>query len=193
LPLDGAVVGWVGRLSSEKAPEVLIDALSLDPRGEWRAAFLGDGPMAAAIEARAKAAAVSDRVRMAGSVEEASRFFPAFDVFALSSRTEGTPIVLFEAMAAGIPIVATRVGGVPDVVSDREARLIAPDDPKALADAIVATIADPAASAQRAAAAARRLAAVYDAGDWVARYDAVYRSALTRLAGPGAATPGGGA
>ena len=72
--------------------------------------------------------------------------FPAFDVFVLSSRTEGTPIALFEAMAAGIPVVASAVGGVPDVVSSREALLVNPEDPAALAAAITETLENPAAA-----------------------------------------------
>ena len=103
----------------------------------------------------------------------------AFDVLALSSRTEGTPIVLFEAMAAGVPIVATAVGGVPDVVTPGEALLVPSEDAGALAEAIDAVLAEPGGAAARAVAAAERLAAVYSAAAWLDRYDELYDSLQT--------------
>lgn len=171
-------IGWVGRLSSEKAADTLLDALTLTPPGAFTAAFLGDGPLLAALRERAAVAGISGSVRWCGAVDEASRFFPAFDVFVLSSRTEGTPIVLFEAMAAGVPIVATRVGGVPDVVSEKEARLVPPDDPRALADALLATISDRHEANRRSAAATARLRSSYAATEWLDRYESLYRRTI---------------
>jgi glycosyltransferase involved in cell wall biosynthesis len=115
-------------------------------------------------------------VRWLGNVAEAARLFAAFDVFALSSRTEGTPIVLFEAMAACTPIVASAVGGVPDVVSPAEALLVTADDPAALAQAIRSVYADPAAAAHRARLAHERLASDFAPGPWLERYERIYRS-----------------
>jgi glycosyltransferase involved in cell wall biosynthesis len=112
---------------------------------------------------------------MLGQVTEAARLIKAFDVLVLSSRTEGTPMVLFEAMAARVPVVATAVGGVPDVVSQNEALLVPPDRPDELASAIAAVRNDPAAARTRADAAAKRLATEYAVGPWVERYAAVYR------------------
>jgi glycosyltransferase involved in cell wall biosynthesis len=108
-------------------------------------------------------------------VTEAAPLFPAFDVFVLSSRTEGTPIVLFEAMAAGVPVVATAVGGVPGVVSPAEAVLIPPGDPASLAAAIRTTLRDPAAARERTRAARQRLEREFGAQPWLERYDVVYR------------------
>ena len=84
-------------------------------------------------------------------------------------------MVLFEAMAAHVPVVATAVGGVPDVVSDTEALLVPPERPDALARAIEAVRDDPDAARTRAAAAAKRLSTEYAVGPWVERYAAVYR------------------
>jgi glycosyltransferase involved in cell wall biosynthesis len=108
-------------------------------------------------------------------VPDAARLFRALDVFVLSSRTEGTPMVLLEAMAAGVPIVATRVGGVPDIVGDAEARLIPPHDPIVLARAIRAVLADRSGARTRAAAAQIRLRRDFAPEPWVARYEAVYQ------------------
>jgi glycosyltransferase involved in cell wall biosynthesis len=119
---------------------------------------------------------LADQVRWCGAVSDAAQLFKGFDVFVLSSRTEGTPIVLFEAMAAGTPIVATSVGGVPDVVSSREALLVPPDDPGALADAVRRVWADPVAAAARARRARERLETGFALAPWLASYDRIYRS-----------------
>jgi len=172
------VIGWVGRLSSEKGPDVLVDALARVPDRRARAAFVGDGPDRAALEARATALGLADRIHWLGTVPRAARCYRAFDCFALSSRTEGTPIVLMEAMAARVPIVAAAVGGVPDVVSPSEALLVAADDPDALALALGQIAADPSGAAARAARAETRLRAERGVDGWLAAYDAVYRQTL---------------
>lgn len=124
---------------------------------------------------RATTWAEPGRIRWQGSHPEAGRLYRAFDLFVLSSRTEGTPISLFEAMAAGVPIVATAVGGVPDVVTEREAILIPPEDPDALAAAIRAIFDDPEAARARGRAARERLKA-YAPGPWLVAHERIYRS-----------------
>jgi glycosyltransferase involved in cell wall biosynthesis len=101
---------------------------------------------------------------------------PAFDVIALSSRTEGTPMVVLEAMAARVPIVAPRVGGIPDMLSATEALLVDPEDPVALASAIRTTLTDPLASAERATRAHERMVADFDLHRWLVSYENLYRS-----------------
>jgi glycosyltransferase involved in cell wall biosynthesis len=179
VPPEGYRIGWVGRLSQEKGADVLIDALALTRDLPIELSILGAGREAEALTARARAAGVGDRVRWHGTVPAAGRLFSAFDCFVLSSRTEGTPIVLFEAMAAGVPVIATAVGGVPDVVSSAEALLVAPSDPAALAGAIRAVHADAGAAAVRARAARRRLDTDFGVEEWLKRYDATY-DAVTR-------------
>ncbi len=176
LPETGFVAGWVGRLSQEKAPDLMVQALAHAP-AHMTAVLIGEGAAGPAAHRLAETMGVASRIRWAGAVPEAGRLFTAFDCFVLSSRTEGTPMVLFEAMAAGVPIVATAVGGVPDVVSDREALLVKGTEPAALGAALAAIGADPAAARTRAAAAARRLDE-YRIEPWVARYVAVYQAVL---------------
>ncbi len=101
----------------------------------------------------------------------------AFDVFVQSSRTEGTPIALLEAIAAQTPVVATRVGGVPDVVSDSEAILLPSEDPAALADAIRVAFANPEAAAERARRAGLRLSSAFSAESWLDRHEEIYARA----------------
>ena len=134
---------------------------------------------------------MGERVHWHGGVAGAGRLYAAFDIFVLSSRTEGTPMVLFEAMAAGVPVVATSVGGVPDVVSAAEAALVPPGDPQALADEIRAIYRDPVAAAARARAARARLERDFDFGQWLQRYEEIYRVVGERRgAGLGAAVRG---
>ena len=173
---DHFCIGWVGRLSDEKGPALLLDALARLPVFPWTACVVGEGPARRALEARAARLGLGERVRWYGGVAGARRLYPAFDVFVLSSRTEGTPVVLFEAMAADVPIVATSVGGVPDVVSGTEAVLVAPGEPRALAAGIWAVYCDAAAAARRASAARVRLEREFDVERWLARYEAVYRT-----------------
>lgn len=174
------LVGWVGRLSREKAADVLLEALA---RVDQVAVVVGDGAEREALRQQAAALGVAGRVRWAGLVPEAGRYFPAFDCYVLSSRTEGTPIALFEAMAASVPIVTTRVGGVPDVVGAGEALLVPPDDPAALAGAIDAIFTDPAAAQARAARAAVRLAGQYALEPWLERHAELYRAVMARRSG----------
>jgi glycosyltransferase involved in cell wall biosynthesis len=145
------------------------------------AAILGDGPERGIEAARAEAIAPG-RVVWLGAIPEAARYFAAFDVFVLSSRAEGLPMVLLEAMAAGTPIVTTNVGGIPDLLSPAEGMLVGPDDPKALAAAIRATLDDPAAATQRARAAQLRQHAEFDVGPWSTRYESIYRDLIAARA-----------
>lgn len=187
LPGDGRVVGWVGRFSPEKGPDVLLDALTASCAGRaggepYRLCYVGDGPLLESVRAEACARGLADAVHFAGVQPRAGRLFRAFDAFALSSRSEGTPIALFEAMAAGVPIVATRVGGVPDVVEAAHARLVAPEDPSALAQALEDTLDDAAAARGRAEAARERLGTAYDVEAWLERYESIYAETLERVA-----------
>jgi glycosyltransferase involved in cell wall biosynthesis len=174
LPDDAFVVGWVGRLSAEKGPDVMIDAAALVGQPVV-VAMVGDGPEHHALQARADARGIAERVAWCGRVIGAGRVFPAFDVFALSSRTEGVPIVLFEAMASGVPIVATRVGGVPSTVSANESVLVPSESPEALARAIDGVRENPSAARERAQSARRRLVDDFGIGPWLDRYEALYR------------------
>lgn len=171
-------VGWVGRLSDEKGPDVLLEAVARMDGFPVCASFVGSGRAARRLRQRARSRGVSERLTWHGALPDAARYFPAFDAFVLSSRSEGTPMVLFEAMAARVPIVATRVGGVSDIVSEREAILVPPDDPAALAEAIQQVASKPEEARTRARAARARLEKEFGMEGWRRDYDEVYRSIL---------------
>jgi glycosyltransferase involved in cell wall biosynthesis len=172
----GPLIGWVGRLSREKGPDVFLESLGHLRGVAWTACVLGEGPERQALECRAATLGIANRVHWHGTVSDAGSLFPGFDVFVLSSRTEGTPIVLFEAMASQVPVVATAVGGVPDVVSASEARLVAAEDPAALAAGIAGVLRDPDVAGVRARAARSRLHSEFAVEPWLRRYEALYHA-----------------
>lgn len=178
---DELLVGWVGRMIEAKGPDVMAAAV---PHIDSRASvvFIGDGPLMGLVEDTLARHGEGERVRLAGHMDEAAPLFPAFDLFALSSRTEGTPVVLLEAMAAEVPVVATRVGGVPDMLSESEARLVEPEDPEALAEAVSAALQDLDEMRDRAARARDRLDRELNGEVWLDRHERAYRAAI-RVAG----------
>ena len=178
LPADAFVVGWVGRLSHEKGADVLLEALSHLKDLPLEVSIVGDGVERRPLAQQAVGLGLNGRLHWHGAVPDAGRLFSAFDVFVLSSRTEGTPIVLFEAMAAGVPIVATAVGGVPQVVSADSAALVAALQPAALATEIRAVHRNADAAQRRARAARARLEA-YGVVPWLERYVDIYRTVMS--------------
>ena len=167
------VIGWVGRLSPEKGLDVLLESLVQVPGPTL--SVLGVGRQHAALVRQAERLGIAGRLRWRGLVPDAARLYRAFDLFVLSSRTEGTPIALFEAMAAEVPIVATAVGGVPDVVTDQEALLVPSESPDVLARAISSVLDQPDVARVRATAARQRLNTRFSVPPWLDRHEAMYR------------------
>ena len=166
------VIGWVGRLSHEKGADVFIQAFAKLPDPGVEALIVGDGPERAPLEALARRLGIADRLIFAGQIPEAGRLVPAFDLVVLSSRTEGTPMVLLEALQAGMGVVATEVGGIPAAANGR-ASLVRPEDPAGLSVAIAAALrGSPRQSTSPASA-------LDDGGSWIGRYRAVYHAAQT--------------
>jgi glycosyltransferase involved in cell wall biosynthesis len=116
IPDNAWVVGTVGRLALEKNQGLLIDAIApmLDPRRHL--VIVGEGPEREGLEAHAAATWRPEFVHFTGGRNDVESLLAAFDVFALTSQSEGLPLVLLEAMAMGLPVLATAVGGVPDLV-----------------------------------------------------------------------------
>jgi len=167
----------------EKGPDVMLDALAqCDP--SWRLSIVGDGRERDRLRKQASDLGIAERVIWHGLVPKAGALLTAFDVFVLSSRTEGTPIVLLEAMHAGVPIVATSVGGVPDVVSEADAILVPSEQPAMIAQALVEIRRDATAAKTRCLHARERVARSFGGAAWVAAVDAVYRNAELAAGSP---------
>ncbi len=178
LPATGPVVGWVGRLSPVKGADVAVAAMSAVATPGTQFVFLGDGPERAALGRQVTQLGLQSRVRFAGARPDAASLLSAFDALVLSSRSEGTPMVLLEAIHAGTPIVATAVGGVPDLLGAAGGLLVPPEDPAALAVAIDTVLARPADAHARTVTARARIAENFDASIWVARHIALYHRLL---------------
>lgn len=172
------VVGTVGRLSPQKDPITALRAMRLvvDRHPNARFRWIGDGPMRSEIEEAVRALGLGGKVELAGARSDIPSELATLDVFVLSSRFEGLPRSLMEASAAGVPIVATRVDGVEEIVRDRVTGLVVdPGDPEALAAAISETIAERGVAEQRARAALDA-ASAYSTAVMCARTADVYRS-----------------
>lgn len=175
LPADAEVIGTVGRLDFQKAPEILIDALVRMSRSAILV-WAGDGPLMDEALRQVERMRLGDRVLLLGNRTDVPDILPAFDVFAMSSRYEGLPCVIVEAQACGIPVVATAVNAVPDVVVPGESGLLVPPGrADLLAGAIDFALANPHSAASWADVARARLGSRYTASTLGAVLSEVYR------------------
>lgn len=172
---DTPVIGWVGRLIPVKGGEVFLRALAGLSGERWTGSMIGDGPERAVLEHLADELGIGNRVRFHGPMPDAAKYQSAFDLFVLSSHSEGIPMVVFEATAAGTPIVASAVGGIPDVLSDREAQLVPAGDVDALAGAIRASLNDLEGARERAVSSRERIGVEFSEEAWMERYEQLYR------------------
>jgi glycosyltransferase involved in cell wall biosynthesis len=176
IPAGSPVVVAVARLSPQKDVAALVRAVA-GPRLAALGAHLvvaGDGPLRAELEALARALGAGGRVHLLGERGDVPRLLAAGDLFALSSRWEGNPLAVMEAMAAGKPVVATAVGCVPELVSGETGRLVAPGDAAALEEALAGLAGDPAAARRLGEAAARVARARFDVAAMARAYEALY-------------------
>lgn len=176
---DPAPLGFVsvGRLVHQKGLDVLLEALGhcSGPAQDWQLVLVGDGPERPALERQAAEAGLADRVQFAGFRSDPGRFLAAASVFVLSSRFEGMPNALLEAMAAGLAVIVTDASPGPlEVVEHRRTGLVVPaQDPRALAAAMQELAADPGLRQRLGQAARDRISAL----DWPA-IEPIWRSVL---------------
>ena len=181
---DLPIIGIVASLRPEKRVDLLLDAVRLVASSgrAFHVAVVGDGPLASELELQARAIGIADRVSFLGFRPDACNLAASFDIAVLTSDREGMPLSLLEYMALGLAIVATAVGGVPDVVEDeREALLVAPGDPTDVASALSRLLDAPEERASLGSPAARRQAAEYDLDATVRQVELLYSELLDRL------------
>ena len=144
---DQRVILNVGRLSKEKAHADLIAAFKtlceMQSNLNCKLVIVGDGPERQSLTTAARESGLDARIIFTGQLGEVGPYYAMADVFVLSSHSEGSPNVLLEAMAANLPVVATCVGGVPEIVENEKSALLVPaKDPTALATAIARILSD---------------------------------------------------
>lgn len=183
---DQKIILCVGRLSREKAQIDLVAVLQhlrrMRPSRSVRVILVGDGPERARISQAIQSAGLSDSLSFAGQVENVAPYYEAADVVAIPSLSEGSPNVLLEAMAFAIPVVATRVGGIPEIVTHGETALLVPSrSPQAMAEAIDLLFSNPGTAMSLAEQARKRVERDYSpqarADFLVEMYNQVHRSA----------------
>ena len=173
------VVGTVARLDPVKNLGSLVEAIALlAPRRDACLVIIGDGPEMRSLTETAAALGVTGRVTFLGHQDDARRWLAGLDVFVNASTSEGVSLTILEAMAAGLAIVATAVGGTPEVLNESSGRLVPARNPAALSAAIGALADDPGLRATLGRAARQRVEAHFTLDRMVRQYADVYRGTL---------------
>ncbi|HET7313027.1 glycosyltransferase, partial [Salinisphaera sp.] len=185
---DTRVIGTVGRLDPVKGFDDLLQAMAkLVARRDLPRLHLvvvGDGPEHERLRERIASLGLEERVTLAGQRDDADALLRLFDVYVCSSIAEGIALTILEAMATGLPVVATAVGGNPELVRDGETGLLTPArQPEALADALARVLAQPERARAMGEAARRRVEAEFSIDAMVDGYIKLYDELLARRAG----------
>lgn len=185
---DECVIGYLGRLSVEKGLACLLKAVSelLDSGMRIKLVIVGDGPERGVLEEQVKANQLVNNVIFTGFQTDPENWYPAFDIFALPSLTEGTPLALLESMASGVPVIASAVGGVPKVVVDGvNGLLVPPGVSSAIKEKVQMLRADVGLAFQLSKAGIETIKTEFSIGVWCRRIENCY-SDVCRLYPPSA-------
>lgn len=184
LPPLGRLVGTVARLAPQKGlADFLSAAAMLCPNASTSFVVAGDGPLRESLESKAHTLGLSGRVFFLGHLADVPSLLRALDIFVLPSLTEGFPLSLLEAMAAGLPVVATRVGGIPEIVNHGATGLLVPSgSPKDLAGAILELLANHDLAAAMGQAGRHRAAHSFSLDTMVDKTLEQYQQILVRKA-----------
>lgn len=209
LSAEMPLVGFVGRLSPEKAPDLFVRMAHQLAAKHTDAAFvlIGDGPMRERLEEEVRLLGMAGRVRFAGERHDVLPLLPSLTALVVPSHAEGMPLALMEGMAAGVPVVATSVGGIPEMIQHlNTGLLVGPGDAGQLAIAVDGLLDDPAWAAAIGARARQRASSLWPQRESALRMGALLRriasqapesapvrrpaSARVRLAGRAVSAPG---
>ncbi|WP_407691110.1 glycosyltransferase [Rubrobacter marinus] len=171
----------IARLQPEKGVASFLKAAAsvAEELPAARFVVVGDGPMREELHALAGRLGVRDRVLFLGFRPDAQALLGLLDVVAVPSVSEGTPLVVLEAMAAGVPVVASSVGGIPDQIRPgSEGILVPPGDPRALGDGLLEVLRDPELARRMGEAGRLRASTEFGHEKMVRRVEAIYRDAL---------------
>jgi glycosyltransferase involved in cell wall biosynthesis len=177
IPAEGPVVAGVGRLNPQKNFSLFIEIAGLVAarNGDTRFLIAGTGPEEALLRSKASALGLDGRITFAGYVADPRDIYNSCDVLLMPSRFEGLPMTLLEAMAMEVPVVASRLDGIAEVVTDnRDGFLIRPDDAAAFASTVTALIGDPERRRSVGIAARRKVEEGFSAQRMVSEIEAIY-------------------
>lgn len=176
------IFGNVASLTPAKRPVLLVEALALLLAGSWPDVHLvlaGDGPLRSAVQRKARELGVAERVHLLGVRQAPEEVYATLDVLVLPSRSEGLPNTLLEGMACGLPVVASAVGGISEVVAHEENGLLLPEvTPARISEAVAAVLDAPGRAGQLASAARAHVAAHFSLDSMVDAHARLYRSLL---------------
>ena len=180
LPADRVLCAFVGRLTPQKDPGYLLEAWALGRFSQAHLVFVGDGPLRRSLETRAVSGPLAGQISFAGPTADVASHLRAADLLVLPSRAEGMSNALLEAMACGIPVIATDVNGNREVVggSDQVGLLVPPGDPAALAEAIGTLAAAPALRGEMGATGRARVLKQFDIHQVATQYLSLYAELL---------------
>jgi glycosyltransferase involved in cell wall biosynthesis len=180
---DQIVLGYIGRFSQEKGLSYFIDGLArLKNQGfSVRAMLIGDGPLRSQIEVLALQHGVRDLTIFTGFQGDVSKFMPAMDIFVLPSLSEGTPMVLLEAMGSGIPVVASAVGGIPRILeSGVNGILVPPRQPEEIAAAVAQIVENKMLSTRLSKMARETVEKSFNVHQWVRKIESEYTKVIDK-------------
>jgi glycosyltransferase involved in cell wall biosynthesis len=176
LPSEGIIIGTIGRLVQEKGQYLLVEAAARLAKNFLNAFYLivGDGPLRQGLQEQARKAGVENRFIFSGVSDQIPKLLGLMEVFVLPSLSEGLPMVILEAMAARKPIIATKVGAIPQLLRDRESALLVKPNAAELADAIAYLLNHPATAQRFGQKAFDRVRDEYSSQKMTQEYVAVY-------------------
>lgn len=176
------VVGYIGRLSEEKGIKHLIEASSMliGIGVSLRVLIIGDGPSKKQLEELVRTERIESRVIFPGFKKDVENWMPGIDVFVLPSLTEGTPMALLEAMSFGIPVVASGVGGIPEVIeSAKNGILVSPGEPDEIVNAVLTVCKNDGFRAGLSKMAKETIRDRFNLNEWVKKIELVYSEIIS--------------